>query len=122
PRARGRVEAHARRRGLPGRALDALRFLQPDVRRRVRAVVRTDGDLARRCIRRSRPHARRPGPSGDVTARGRKRCQVVYATRPSQLVWTVELTESATVGDALSAARETATRDVAAAAEPLDVP
>ena len=57
-----------------------------------------------------------------MTARGRKRCQVVYATRPSQLVWTVELTESATVGDALSAAREIATRDVAADAEPLDVP
>jgi putative ubiquitin-RnfH superfamily antitoxin RatB of RatAB toxin-antitoxin module len=37
-------------------------------------------------------------------------------------VWTVELTESATVADALRAAREIATRDAGAAGESLDIP
>jgi uncharacterized protein len=57
-----------------------------------------------------------------VSAPARKRCQVVYATRASQLVWTVELTQAATVADALRAAREMATRDVGAAAEVADIP
>ena len=57
-----------------------------------------------------------------MSAQGRKRCQIAYATRASQLVWTVELTDSATVADALRAAREMATRDVSAAGESLDIP
>jgi uncharacterized protein len=57
-----------------------------------------------------------------VSAPGRKRCQVVYATRAAQLVWTVELTESATVADALRAAREIATRDVGTAGQSPDIP
>ena len=46
-----------------------------------------------------------------MNAPRRKRCQVVYATRASQLVWDVELAETATVADALRLARETASRD-----------
>ena len=57
-----------------------------------------------------------------MSAPPRKRCQVVYAERASQRVWTVELTESATVADALRAAREIAARDIAAGGQPLDIP
>jgi putative ubiquitin-RnfH superfamily antitoxin RatB of RatAB toxin-antitoxin module len=56
-----------------------------------------------------------------VSATAPKRCQVVYATRASQLTWTVELAETATVADALLTAREMATRDLGAAAA-LDIP
>jgi uncharacterized protein len=42
---------------------------------------------------------------------GRKRCAVAYAIRDEQLLWTVELPESATVADALIAARTIAQRD-----------
>lgn len=49
-----------------------------------------------------------------------KRCQVIYATREQQFVWTVELAEAATVADALSAAREVSTR--VAGSEVRDIP
>ena len=41
----------------------------------------------------------------------RKRCVVAYATRDEQFLWPVELPATATVADALSAARALANRD-----------
>jgi hypothetical protein len=42
---------------------------------------------------------------------GRKRCVVAYATRDEQFLWSVELPATATVADALAAARAVARRD-----------
>jgi putative ubiquitin-RnfH superfamily antitoxin RatB of RatAB toxin-antitoxin module len=39
------------------------------------------------------------------------RCTVAYATREQQLLWTVDLPESATIADAITAARNVANRD-----------
>ncbi|HUO18981.1 MAG TPA: RnfH family protein [Steroidobacteraceae bacterium] len=44
----------------------------------------------------------------------RKRCQVAYATRERQYLWSVELPAAATIADALSAARRAAGGDAAA--------
>ena len=46
-----------------------------------------------------------------MTVPPRKHCAVAYATRDEQLLWTLELPEEATVGDALAAARALAKRD-----------
>lgn len=46
-----------------------------------------------------------------MTATGRKRCVVVYATRERCLQWTVELAETATIGDALAVARASASNE-----------
>ena len=40
-----------------------------------------------------------------------KHCVVAYTTRDEQLLWTLELPEGATVGEAIAAARELAKRD-----------
>ena len=42
---------------------------------------------------------------------GRKRCVVAYATRDEQWLWNVDLSDDATVGDALIQARAVAYRD-----------
>lgn len=57
-----------------------------------------------------------------MSATVRKLCHVVYATRATQLVWTVELTETATVAEALRVAREMAIRDVGTTVAALDIP
>jgi hypothetical protein len=46
-----------------------------------------------------------------MSTAGRKRCIVAYALRDEQFVWKVELQASATVADALAAARRSANRD-----------
>lgn len=45
-----------------------------------------------------------------MNAGGRKRCVVAYATRDEQLLWALDLPGSATVADALAAARAMAGR------------
>lgn len=40
-----------------------------------------------------------------MSERGTKRCVVAYATREHQYLWTVDLPERATIGDALEVAR-----------------
>src|ERR1700674_4923 len=86
---------------MPGRSEHALRVQERAHRDAVRALVRQDAGLARGRIRRAGALLALGVPVGA----DRKRCVVAYATRGQQHLWSVEMPLSATIGQALEAAR-----------------
>src|SRR5580658_8359349 len=96
-----------RRRRMPRGAHHALGLPQPSHGAAVRAEVRAHDRLAGGCVRRARAGT-------NVTNGARKRCTVAYATRERQYLWSVELAGTASIADALAAARASAAAELQA--------